>query len=131
MMSNMEMIRRVTRLAETDPRYRKESYLFVLAALEYTVEQLPAVRHLSGQELAKGIADFARVQYGYLARTVLEHWGIRNTLDFGEIVFNLISEGLLRKAEDDRKEDFAAVYEFEAEFTWDKAKPTQFPARFE
>ncbi len=131
MMSNMEMIRRITRISEDDPRYRREAYLFVLAALEYTVEQLSEVRHVTGKELVQGIADYARKQYGYLAQTVLEHWGIRNTLDFGEIVFNMIREGLMRKTDDDRKEDFAGVYDFAAEFTWEKAKPTQFPTRFE
>lgn len=131
MMSNMEMLKIITRLAERDRRYRKEAYLFVLAGLEFTVEKLPEVRHLSGQELAQGIADYARAQYGYMAQTVLEYWGIKQTLDFGEIVFNLIQEGLMRKAEEDHKEDFDGVYEFNAEFAWEKTKPTRFPERFE
>jgi uncharacterized repeat protein (TIGR04138 family) len=131
MMSNVEMLKTISRLAEKDTRYRKEAYLFVLAGLEFTVEKLQEVRHLSGQELALGIAEYARTQYGYMAQTVLEYWGIKQTHDFGEIVFNLIQEGLMRKAEEDHKEDFDGVYEFSTEFTWDKTKPTQFPERFE
>jgi len=131
MISNVEMIKKITSLAEKDTRYRKEAYFFVLAGLEYTLGKLPEVRHLSGQELAAGIAEYARMQYGYMARTVLEYWGIVKTLDFGEIVYNLIQEGLMRKTEEDRKEDFDGVYDFETEFTWEKTKPNQFPARFE
>ena len=131
MISNTDMIRKIARISEQDPRYRREAYLFVLAALEFTVQGLSEIRHLTGQELSRGIAAYARAQYGYLAQTVLEHWGVRATLDFGEIVYSLIDEGLMRKTEDDRKEDFAGVYEFAEEFVWERAKPTHFPPRFE
>ncbi len=131
MMSNKEMLKKIARLAERDMRYRKEAYLFILASLEFTVERLSEVRHLSGQELSRGIADYARVQYGFMAQDVLAHWGIRQTIDFGEIVYNLIQEGLMRRAEEDRKEDFDEVFQFPSEFSWEKAKPSRFPERFE
>lgn len=131
MISNVDLYRKITRIAEKDQRYRKEAYLFILASLEYTVDKLPEVRHLTGKELSLGIADYARIQYGYMARTVMEHWGMRQTIDFGEIVYALINEGLLRKSEEDDKEDFSGVFDFETEFTWDKTKPTHYPERFE
>jgi uncharacterized repeat protein (TIGR04138 family) len=43
---------------------------------------------------------------------LLEEWGIRSCADLGELVFNLIDEGELRKTEKDRREDFAAGYDF-------------------
>lgn len=129
-MTNIDMIKCINRLAERDPRYKREAYLFILAALEYTVSQFPAVRHLTGQELSRGIADYARRQYGYMARAVLEHWGLRATLDYGEIVYLLIHEGLMSKTEEDRKEDFEGVYDFDTEFTWEQVKPTKYPERF-
>jgi uncharacterized repeat protein (TIGR04138 family) len=128
---NAELYTKITRLADMDRRYRKEAYLFILAALEYTVDKLQEVRHLTGAELSRGIADYARIQYGFMAQNVLEYWGMKQTLDFGEVVFNLIGEGLLRKSEEDRKEDFDGVYEFNAEFTWEKMKPITFPEHFE
>lgn len=131
MMSNADMLKKINHLCETDPRYRREAYLFVLAGLEFTLQKIAEVRHLTGQELSRGIAGYAREQYGYMARDVLENWGVRTTLDFGEIVYNLIGEGLMRKTEDDRREDFADVYDFAEEFTWENARPTQFPPRFE
>ena len=49
---------------------------------------------------------------GYLAKHVLNHWGVRSTGDFGEIVFNLIEIGQMRKTPDDRREDFDDVFDF-------------------
>jgi len=130
MISNIELLRKIAEISEKDGRYSKEGFLFTLAALEYTVSKLPERRHLTGQELSKGIAGYAREQYGYLAKTVLNSWGIHKTLDYGEIVYLLIDEGLMNKTEDDKKEDFADAYDFDEEFAWDKSKPVDFPERF-
>ena len=129
-MSNIKIIKRITEIAEKDKRYKKEAYLFVLVALEYSVYKLPVRRHLSGQDLAKGIADFAREQYGYMAKMVLDNWGIKSTMDYGEIVYLMIENGLLKKSDDDRKNDFAHVYDFDKEFAWKNLKPSRFPERF-
>ena len=48
-----------------------------------------------------------------MARLVLSSWGIHATSDFGEIVFNLIRIGQMSKSENDRREDFDNVYDFE------------------
>ncbi|MFA6470558.1 MAG: Minf_1886 family protein [Candidatus Latescibacterota bacterium] len=129
-MSHLEIIERIDQVAEKDGRYKKEAYLFILAALEHTIEKLPEIRHLNGAELSRGISECAREQYGYMARDVLEYWKIRNTMDYGEIVYLLIQEGIMSKTEGDRKEDFANVYDFDLEFTWERSKPTSFPSRF-
>jgi len=47
---------------------------------------------------------------------VLDEWKIRSCVDLGELVFNLIDQGELRKTETDRREDFAAGYNFEEAF---------------
>ena len=130
MLSNIEIINRLDNITEKDKRYRKEAYLFVLVALEATVSKLPKRRHLSGQDLSKGIANFAREQYGYMAKTVLDNWGVRSTTDYGEIVYSMIENGLLSKAEEDSKKDFTSVYDFNKEFSWKTVKPSKFPERF-
>ena len=130
MISNIELLKKITDVTEKDGRYKKEAFLFILAALEYTVSKLSERRHLTGQEFSKGIADYAREQYGYFARTVLEHWGVTCTLDFGEIVYLLIEIGLMNKTEDDKKEDFADVYDFTKEFDWPGTRSSDFPDRF-
>jgi len=73
-------------------------------------------RHVSGQELCEAIRQFALDQFGYMAQTVLSNWGIHETGDFGEIVFNLIGIGQMRKTPNDHREDFNDVYDFEAAF---------------
>jgi uncharacterized repeat protein (TIGR04138 family) len=78
-----------------------------------------AERHLTGQQLCEAARQYALQQYGYMARTVLGAWGIRSTADLGEIVFNMIEIGQMRKTRKDRREDFHDVYEFDDAFTRD------------
>lgn len=130
MISNIELLRKIAIISEKNGKYSKESFLFILASLEYTLSKLTKRRHLTGQELSKGIAEYAREQYGYLAKTVLNNWGLYTTLDYGEVVYLLINGGLMNKTEDDKKEDFADAYDFNKEFAWEKSKPKNFPERF-
>jgi len=78
-----------------------------------------AERHVSGQQLCEAARLYALQQYGYLAPKVLECWGIRSTADFGEIVFNMIDIGQMRKTRNDKREDFHDVYEFPEAFSRD------------
>ena len=73
----------------------------------------PAERHLTGQELCEAARQYALQQYGLLARTVLGTWGVRSTADLGEIVFNMIEIGQMRKTRKDKREDFHGVYDFD------------------
>lgn len=102
----------IDRIAAADPRYRREAYLFVVAAVEHVVRGLDAPRHVTGQELLEGIRQIALDRFGIMAKTVFEHWGVRTTEDFGHIVFHLVGAGLLSKTEEDSIRDFQAVYEF-------------------
>jgi uncharacterized repeat protein (TIGR04138 family) len=104
-----------------DPRYESEAYLFVKDALDYTQKLVlkpsrDEVRHVSGQELLEGIRAFALTQFGPMAPTVFEEWGIRRCEDFGEIVFNMVEIGLLGKTEKDSRADFQSGYDFDAAF---------------
>ncbi len=130
MISNIELIRNITEVAEKDGRYKKEAFLFILAGLEYTLSKLPQRRHLTGQEFSRGIAVYASDQYGYFAKTVLDHWGVTCTMDYGEMVYLLIGKGLMNKTEEDKKEDFADVYNFDEEFEWPGSQPPDIPEKF-
>ena len=72
-----------------------------------------AERHVTGQELCEAIRRYALEQYGYMAKTVLNSWGLHSTSDFGEIVFNLIRVGQMRKTPSDTRVDFDNVYDFD------------------
>ena len=123
----------LAKLLAENPRYKIEAYQFVGAGLEYAQEVLglgkpgpskkrrskdketPArpVRHVSGQELCWALKQLAHQQYGLMAKLVLASWGIQSTKDFGEIVYNLIRIGKMSQSDNDRREDFDNVYDFE------------------
>lgn len=73
-------------------------------------------RHVSGQELCWGLRDLAIRRWGLLAHTVLRKWKVRQTEDFGRIVFDLIDQGQLRKQPGDTLEDFKNVFRFDEAF---------------
>ena len=94
-----------------DPRFSRDAYLFVRDALDFTQkligkESRGTIRHVSGQELLDGLRQFALQQFGPMAVTVFEEWGVRNSRDFGEIVFNMVEASLLAKTEKDSRDDF-------------------------
>jgi uncharacterized repeat protein (TIGR04138 family) len=129
----------IAQLLKEDSRFEFEAYVFVFEALSYAqnvlrlggdlpselpeIKELPAEqqeetpeRHISGQELCESIRLFALEQFGYMAKPVLDGWGIHSTGDFGEIVFNLIRIGQMKKTKHDCREDFEDVYDFEVAF---------------
>jgi uncharacterized repeat protein (TIGR04138 family) len=111
-----DMVSRLERLISEDPRYRLESYLFMIDALEFTMTRLGRRGHVSGGELLDGVKEFAQERFGLMAKAVLEHWGVKRTDDFGEIVFNLVSAGILGKTDRDSRDDFKDVYDFDEVF---------------
>lgn len=128
--SNMDdaFLHDIEALAERDGRYSRAAYLFVYDALQHTVEKLGKAsmpreqRHVSGRDLIYGISEYALDQFGPLTLTVFDHWGIRETRDFGEIVFNLVNDNLMSKTDDDRIEDFTDVFEFDVELDWKRRR---------
>ena len=105
----------VDRIRAHEPRYRREAYGFVIAALGATVQALPAERqkdpvrrHLSGRELVLGVIALARAEFGVLAPTVFREWGVEASEDVGRIVFQLVESGQLSARAEDTIEDFRA-----------------------
>ena len=105
-----------------DRRFSRHAYYFVLDALDYTMQHLGKDqltgedRHVGGRELLRGIREFAADQFGPMAGLVFDRWGVRQTADFGEIVFNLIDAELLSRRPTDSRLDFAAGFDFEQTF---------------
>ena len=107
----------LARIRARGGHYDERGYLFVLAAIEYLQSRLEVRRHVSGAELAWACRDFAVRQFGLMAESVLAHWGLTRTDDFGRIVFTLVEVGLLVTQPGDREADFAAVYDFHEAFS--------------
>jgi len=108
-----EIYTKLEKLAGEHPTFKMETFGFVMAGLHFTMDRLKKKRHVSGQELAKGIRDLAIKEYGPMAHSVLEYWGIRSTKDMGQVVFAMIEAGLLFKNEEDKLSDFENVYNLE------------------
>ena len=89
-----------------DPRFALEAYPFIFQALEYTVKKAGEHRHVTGGELLDGIRHFAYDQFGSLAEMVFRNWGIKQSQDFGEIVFNLVEAEFMSKTSEDSRADF-------------------------
>lgn len=116
MKSKEDLINVLDSICHRDPRYKIDAYTFVLAALNFTMGNLKRRGHVNGRELTLGIRDFAIAEYGRLARTVFEHWGVKKTEDFGNIVFNMVETGVLGKTETDSIEDFREIFDFKKVF---------------
>ncbi|HYG36813.1 MAG TPA: Minf_1886 family protein [Clostridia bacterium] len=104
-------------IQKKDPRYHRDAYCFVREALDYTQKAIGKdnrghIRHVTGQELLKGIREYALNQFGPMAMMVLEEWGVHTCQDFGELVFNMVESGVLAKTEKDSRADFADGYDF-------------------
>jgi uncharacterized repeat protein (TIGR04138 family) len=116
---------KLAEIVRRDPRYAYEAYEFVFAALTHSQKMLgrlpreeksaevEAQHHVSGPELLQGVRDLALHEFGLMARTVFRRWGINQTDDFGEIVFNLVEATLMSKTTDDTRRDFHAVYDLD------------------
>ena len=73
-------------------------------------------RHVTGQEVLAGMRAYATQLFGPLAAAVWRSWGVRETIDWGRIVFLLVDNGLLNRQEQDTIEDFRAGFDFEEVF---------------
>ena len=122
-------------LVGKDARYPVDAYLFIRESLAFAadsaelgstsldqdlseeeMEKNRRERHLSGQELCEAIRQYAIKQYGFMAKVVLNRWGIQATSDFGEIVYNMIDVGIMKKSSRDRRSHFDDVFDFEESF---------------
>jgi len=117
----------VRQIAHKNKRYAPEAYFFIFDALSETQQTMMAKRppdgpefHVTGQELLEGIREHARKEFGYMAKTVFEEWGVTSTEDFGRIVFHLVDGGLMRKTESDSLDDFRNSYDFSSAFESDR-----------
>lgn len=112
------LYKRLKEITSNDKRYHMQGYIFVLQALDFTIERIAKEkRHVSGRELCLGIKELAAKEFGGLAKMTLNMWGIYETLDIGHIVFNMVESGLMGKTDQDKLDDFREVYNFDEAFS--------------
>ncbi len=106
----------LTQICEKDARYKEDAYEFVLEALSFTQKRFKREKHVTGKELLEGIKVLLMERFGPMSISVLKHWGIDSTEDFGNIVFKLVSTRVLSKTDEDNIESFKDVYDFDKVF---------------
>lgn len=97
-------------------KYDPAAYRFVRQSLNFGLEKLSEPRHISGNELLDFISEYGRLQFGPFMQLVLEEWGVYGTLDFGNIVFDLVDQNIMSKQPHDSIDDFREGYDFSEEF---------------
>lgn len=123
-MAELDVHAIITLIRKEDSRFDRHAYTFVGDGLEHAVKELKkrdaararTSRHVTGRELSEGLRAYALDQFGPLAKTVLNSWGLYETIHFGDIVYNLIEYNVFSKTTEDRKEDFADVFRFDDAF---------------
>ena len=104
-----------------DGRYRMEGFGFLHEGLARAVNNVydepegPG-HHVTGQQLCTALRDLALERYGMMAPSVLRSWGVRESVDFGNMVYLLIEHGLMRKTDEDSVEDFRNIFDLERDF---------------
>ena len=115
-MSSQDFYRELEDVAESSGQFRTEALLFLFRALEHCRRRTRRAGHVTGQELTESARLLAISEYGPMAKSVLNHWGVTRTEDFGKLVFLLVKHGLLSKTDDDKIEDFRNGFDFEVAF---------------
>lgn len=114
-----------------DQSYRPEGYQFLRESLEATLKKRhkskssrPARQsaepmtssHVTAGELLEGFRLQALREFGPMAVTVLEYWGVMSCRDVGQMVFNLVEAGAFGRTESDSIEDFDRGFDFHEAF---------------
>ncbi|MFK7850738.1 MAG: Minf_1886 family protein [Akkermansiaceae bacterium] len=106
----------VISILKRDSQYDGQAYFFLKDALDFTLKRLMEEesgrnRHVSGEELLKGFRDYALEQFGPMAATLMEEWGITQCSDVGNMVFRLIEEQVFGRQDSDTREDFEGSFD--------------------
>ena len=110
------------KLALTDGRYAPEAFQFLFESLDHAVKLAGREaaegtdRHVSGQELLAGMRQYAGELFGPLAGEVWRAWGVRDSIDWGRIVFLLVDAGMLNRQDNDTIEDFRQGFDYDEAF---------------
>jgi uncharacterized repeat protein (TIGR04138 family) len=107
----------VEKILSDDNRYHADAYAFLRDALDATLKRSRKARKdrvddVSALELLDGFRLHALHEFGPMAITVLEYWGVRSCEDIGHMVFNLVRNGVFGKTDNDTIEAFRRGYDF-------------------
>ncbi len=117
------MKKSIEQIAQEDGRYKLDAIRLVYEGLGQAArteadesESGGQPHHISGQELCHNLRRLTSEKWGRMAKVVLNHWGVRTTRDFGEIVYLMISHKWMSAQPEDSIDDFNDVYDFKTVF---------------
>ena len=94
------------------PEYSPDAYRFLYlatnptaGAVHDTLEARPP-RHLSAREYHAAVCNLALKEFGPMARSVFNFWGLKTTQDIANATYYLIDAGIFSKQRHETKEDF-------------------------
>ena len=117
----------IRKIYEEDDTFPPMAYCFVRDSVHKALENIAKVNReigfdnevppdIKGADLCRFFRDTLLTRFGPCAIDVLDTWNIKQTSDFGKIIYKLISVEILGKSENDSIEDFDNVYDFTEEF---------------
>jgi len=107
----------VVSIIRREGRYDAHAYFFLKDSLDFTLKRVMEEtggkgRHVSGKELLEGFRDLALEQFGPMAATLMDEWGVMECRDVGNMVFLLIEEQVFGRQDSDKPEDFDSAFDF-------------------
>lgn len=123
----------VAAVVEKDPRFRPEGYQFLHESLEAILKKRskgkhsPVSPHVTANELLEGFRTQALKEFGPMASTVLDYWGISCCRDIGQMVFYLVEAGAFGTTEKDSIQDFETGFDFYEAFVLPFLPPSLIP----
>jgi uncharacterized repeat protein (TIGR04138 family) len=117
----------ITKLPRAKLKFHPDAYRFINDALSVAQEDYGRDKkqekggHILPRELLEGVRRLGQRRYGMMALAVFRNWGMTSTADVGQIVFEMIDLGEMKKTEEDRLIDFVDVFSFEEAFNTDYA----------
>ncbi|MBE6366764.1 MAG: hypothetical protein E7052_02495 [Lentisphaerae bacterium] len=101
-----ESRRKIEAFCRRNNKYSPDAYEFVTDCVISQVNGLAAPRHLNARELLEGFRQQLQESFGFLSAAILQDWQLFTASDVGEIVFDLISLGILSASAEDQRSDF-------------------------
>ncbi len=112
----------VARIIQRNSDIDPQAFFFLKDALDVSLKAAEDSKtsnegHVSASQLLYAFRDHALQEFGPMAATLMEEWGLRSTGDVGQMVFALIKERMFGKQESDTQKDFENIYDFHEAFT--------------
>ncbi len=104
--------------ARNDTRYPLDAFFYVATTLRRLLDERGREQprksgddaHVTGRQLTLYLRDSLVREFAFLAPEVLAAWNISETMDFGNIIYDLVQVGLLSTSANDSRADFLNVF---------------------